>query len=117
MIGVYLAGQVDTWFSVLMRVLLAALVFLSFLKFREVEANLALKLMVCGAFQLDIMHIFFYQSFLYLSVPEVLLFTALTPFYVTLINVILDRRFNIAFAISDQWRNYFIGTLSKRHFE
>ncbi len=74
--------------------------FLPFLKFREVEAKLALKLMVCGAFQLGIMYIFFYQSFLNLSVPEVLLFTVLTPFYVTLINVILDRRFNIAFAIS-----------------
>lgn len=100
LIGVYLAGQVDAWFSVLMRVSLAALVFLPFLKFREIEAKLALKLMLCGAFQLGIMYIFFYQSFLYLSVPEVLLFTVLTPFYVTLINVILDRRFNIAFAIS-----------------
>jgi hypothetical protein len=30
LIGVYLAGQVDAWFSVLMRITLATLVFLPF---------------------------------------------------------------------------------------
>jgi len=99
LIGVYLAGQVDAWFSVLMRVALATAVFLPFLKIRQINANLALKLMVCGALQLGIMYGFYYQSFLYLSVPEVLLFTVMTPLYVTLINDILDRRFNIGFAL------------------
>ena len=46
------------------------------------------------------MYGFYYQSFLYLSVPEVLLFTVMTPLYVTLINDMLDRRLNIGFAIS-----------------
>ena len=100
LIGVYLAGQVDAWFSVLMRVALATIIFLPFLKLRQIEAKIALKLMVCGALQLGIMYGFYYQSFLYLSVPEVLLFTVMTPLYVTLINDMLDRRFNIGFAIS-----------------
>jgi carboxylate/amino acid/amine transporter len=56
--------------------------------------------MICGAFQLGIMYVFFYQSFLYLSVPEVLLFTVLTPFYVTVVNALLERKFNVAFVIS-----------------
>lgn len=100
LIGVYLAGQVDAWFSVLMRVALATLVFIPFLKLRQIEAKIALQLMVCGALQLGIMYGFYYQSFLYLSVPEVLLFTVMTPLYVTLLNDILDKRFNIGFAIS-----------------
>ena len=100
LIGVYLAGQVDAWFSVLMRVSLATLVFLPFLKLRQIEASIAFKLMICGALQLGIMYGFYYQSFLYLSVPEVLLFTVMTPLYVTLINDMLDRRLNIGFAIS-----------------
>ncbi|MFT6405966.1 MAG: carboxylate/amino acid/amine transporter [Marinomonas primoryensis] len=100
LIGVYLAGQVDAWFSVLMRVALATVVFLPFLKLREIEAKIALKLMICGALQLGIMYGFYYQSFLYLSVPEVLLFTVMTPLYVTLINDMLDKRFNIGFAVS-----------------
>ncbi|TEW51500.1 carboxylate/amino acid/amine transporter [Psychromonas algicola] len=100
LIGVYLAGQVDAWFSVLMRVSLATLVFLPFLKLRQIEASVAFKLMICGALQLGIMYGFYYQSFLYLSVPEVLLFTVMTPLYVTLINDMLDCRLNIGFAIS-----------------
>ncbi|GAL25047.1 putative acetate efflux pump MadN [Vibrio variabilis] len=39
LIGVYLAGQVDSWFSVLMRVVLAALVFLPFTKFKQVPTS------------------------------------------------------------------------------
>lgn len=100
LIGVYLAGQVDAWFSVLMRVALATVIFLPFLKLRQIEAKVALQLMVCGAFQLGIMYGFYYQSFLYLSVPEVLLFTVMTPIYITLLNDLLERRLNIGFIIS-----------------
>ena len=100
LIGVYLAGQVDAWFSVLMRVALATIVFLPFLKLQHISIKVALQLMVCGAFQLGIMYGFYYQSFLYLSVPEVLLFTVMTPIYITLLNDLLDRRFNVGFIIS-----------------
>lgn len=94
LIGVYLAGQVDAWFSVLMRVALASLVFLPFLKFKGVKKSLIAKLMVVGGFQLGLMYCFYYQSFLLLSVPEVLLFTVFTPIYVTLIYDLLKGRFS-----------------------
>ncbi|CAH0524331.1 carboxylate/amino acid/amine transporter [Vibrio hippocampi] len=84
LIGVYLAGQVDAWFSVLMRVVLAAVVFLPFLRFKQVSRSLAIKLMAIGGVQLGLMYCFYYHSFLLLSVPEVLLFTVFTPIYVTL---------------------------------
>ncbi|KGY10959.1 membrane protein [Vibrio tubiashii] len=94
LIGVYLAGQVDSWFSVLMRVALASLVFLPFIKFKGVDKGLIAKLMLVGGFQLGLMYCFYYQSFLLLSVPEVLLFTVFTPIYVTLIYDLLKRRFS-----------------------
>ncbi|WP_038185344.1 carboxylate/amino acid/amine transporter [Vibrio rhizosphaerae] len=94
LIGVYLAGQVDAWFSVLMRIALASLVFLPFLKFRQVAPSLILKLMAIGGIQLGLMYCFYYQSFLLLSVPEVLLFTVFTPIYVTLIYDLLKGRFS-----------------------
>ncbi|MCK6265568.1 carboxylate/amino acid/amine transporter [Vibrio sp. ZSDE26] len=94
LIGVYLAGQVDSWFSVLMRVALASLVFIPFTKFRAVPNKLKLKLMCIGGIQLGLMYCFYYQSFLLLSVPEVLLFTVFTPIYVTLIYDLLQRRFS-----------------------
>ena len=97
LIGVYLAGQVDAWFSVLIRVALAALVFLPFLK--KIPTPLAFKLMLIGALQLGIMYGFYYHSFLFLSVPEVLLFTVMTPLYITLLNDALNKQFNPQFFI------------------
>lgn len=94
LIGVYLAGQVDAWFSVLIRVALATVVFLPFLKYRGIEPKLIAKLMLIGAVQLGAMYGFYYHSFLYLSVPEVLLFTVVTPLYIALLNDVIERRFN-----------------------
>lgn len=93
LIGVYLAGQVDSYFAVLTRIALAALVFLPFLKPAGLSVPQRLVLMGLGAVQLGLMYLFFYQSFLLLSVPEVLLFTVLTPVYVALLDDALFKRF------------------------
>lgn len=100
LIGVYLSGHVDAWFCVVMRVGLALLVFLPFWRPRSAPVGVALPLMAIGSCQLGIMYLFYYQSFLYLSVPEVLLFTVLTPLYVTLIYDILKVRFHAGFLFS-----------------
>ncbi|MDF7667694.1 DMT family transporter [Orbaceae bacterium ESL0727] len=84
-IAVYLSGQVDTWFAVVSRILLAFLTFVPFLRFKNISLKQMLLLMGVGACQLGIMYFFYYNSFLYISVPEVLLFTIFTPIYVTLI--------------------------------
>ena len=99
LIGVYLAGQVDAWFSVLIRIALATLIFLPFLKLKQTPKPLALKLMLIGAIQLGVMYSFYYHSFLFLTVPEVLLFTVMTPLYITLLNDGLNRCFNPCFFI------------------
>ncbi|OEF30018.1 carboxylate/amino acid/amine transporter [Vibrio rumoiensis] len=94
LIGVYLAGQVDAWFSVWIRVALASLVFIPFIKFKGIPKAFIAKLMAIGGIQLGLMYCFYYQSFLLLSVPEVLLFTVFTPIYVTLIYDLLKGRFS-----------------------
>ncbi|MDR5867719.1 carboxylate/amino acid/amine transporter [Halomonas koreensis] len=93
LIGVYLAGQVDSYFAVMVRIALAALVFLPLLRPRLLAGRQRLALMGLGAVQLGLMYCFFYQSFLLLSVPEVLLFTVLTPLYIALLDDLLFRRF------------------------
>ena len=98
LIGVYLAGQVDAYFSVLTRVALATVVFLPFI--RRVPMALAAKLMGLGAIQLGCMYVFYYQSFLLLSVPEVLIFTILTPVYVTLIFDLMKGRFSFRYLVT-----------------
>lgn len=100
LIGVYLAGQVDPWFSALTRIALAALLFLPLLRLKNIPNDLIIKLMVIGGIQLGLMYCFYYQSFIYLSVPEVLLFTVLTPIYVTLFYDLSRKRFSPTFLIS-----------------
>ena len=91
-IGVYLAGKVDVYFMVLTRTLLALLVFLPFLRWGRLRPVLAGQLMAIGAIQLGVMYLFYYHSFLLLTVPEVLIFTIFTPLYVTLCHDLLARR-------------------------
>jgi len=92
LIGEYLAGHVDSYFSVLMRVGLAALVFLPFLRTRGYSLKTIGLYMLVGAMQLGIMYLFSFQAYLYLTVSEFLLFTVFTPLYVTLIYDLLSKR-------------------------
>jgi len=50
--------------------------------------------MAIGAVQIGLMYIAYYESFLILTVPEILLFTVFTPIYVTLLNDALAGRFS-----------------------
>lgn len=99
-IGEVLAGRVDSYFAVLVRVLLASLIFLPFTKFRGIATELKLKIMLIGSVQIGLMYLFFYQSFLFLTVPEVILFTIFTPIYVTLIYDGLKGQFKPLYLIS-----------------
>lgn len=92
LIGEYLAGHVDSYFSVLMRVGLAALVFLPFLRTRGHNLQTISLYMLVGALQLGIMYLFGFQAYLYLTVSEFLLFTVFTPLYITLIYDLLSKR-------------------------
>jgi len=94
LIGEFLAGHVDSDFAVLTRVLLAALVFLPFTRWRGVASGQKLGILVTGMLQFGITYLCLYRSFSYLSVPEVLLFTIFTPLYVTLIDDAMNRRFS-----------------------
>jgi carboxylate/amino acid/amine transporter len=95
LIGVYLSGYVDAWFSVLMRIGIATVIFLPFLRLKEIKAETIFRLIAVGAVQLGLMYCFYFQSFRFLTVPEVLLFSVLTPIYITLLNDILSKRFHI----------------------
>ncbi len=100
LIGVYLSGSVDAYFAVLTRTFLASLVFLPLLKFARIPFKLAIKLMLIGGFQLGVMYLCLYQSFSYLSVPEVVLFTIFTPIYITLANDLLQGRFTLWYLLT-----------------
>ena len=88
LIGHYLVGRnvanpVDSYFVIVARFTLALLVFLPFIRFKNVPNMLKLSLIGIGAVQIGIMYICYYQSFKYLQIHEVALFTIFTPFYVS----------------------------------
>lgn len=94
LIGQYLAGQVDSDFAVLVRVLIAAAIFAPFTLWRGLPRPLLAGFWLAGALQFGVTYLCLYRSFSVLTVPEVLLFTVLTPIYVTLLDDALARRFN-----------------------
>lgn len=100
LIGEYLAGQVDSYFSVLTRIVLAGLIFVPFLRPARFAAGFMAGVTLVGALQFGLTYICLYLSFEYLSVPEVLLFTIFTPLYVALVDNALKRRFSLGPIIS-----------------
>lgn len=92
LIGVYLAGQVDDFISVFLRVILALAIFAPLLVRARPGWKGGSALMAVGAVQIGIMYLFLFHAYGYLSVPELLLFTIFTPLYVTLIDELLWGR-------------------------
>ena len=99
LIGHCLKG-VDSFYAAFLRVFIATLCFLPFIKFRNLDKKLALITATIGAFQIGLMYLFYYASFAYLSVPEIALFTIFTPFYVTIFYDLLKRKFKALYLIS-----------------
>ena len=95
LIGEYLAGQVDSYFAVLTRILLACVLFLPLLRLRRTPRSMIAGLLAIGALQFGVTYICLYLSFELLTVPEVLLFTIFTPLYIALLDNALRRQLSI----------------------
>lgn len=92
LIGVYLSGHVDNYLAVFIRVALAFLMFLPLLRPRGLSIAKSAALTAIGGVQIGGTYLLLYHAFLYLSVPEVLLFTIFTPLYITLLDEMASGR-------------------------
>lgn len=93
-----LAG-LDSAFISTVRLALALLVFLPFVRTRWLGLRTSLLLFVIGAVQFGLMYLAYNESFNHLKAHEVALFTLTTPVFVTLLADALDRKFRLrAFA-------------------
>ncbi|HEX2861450.1 MAG TPA: EamA family transporter [Lacunisphaera sp.] len=88
-----LTAGLDPSFVAAVRLGLALLVFLPFLRLKGVSAALALKFAGIGAVQFGVMYLAYNASFRLLQAHEVALFTLTTPVLVTLLADLIDRRF------------------------
>ena len=79
------------------RMVLAALVFLPFLRVKGLSAQRALMFAGIGALQFGLMYLLYIASFRWLRSSEVALFTIFTPLFVTLASDLLERRMSWMF--------------------
>ena len=94
LIGHFVVGQCDSYFAILIRMLIAFLIFLPFLEWK-INKGLKIKFAIIGALQIGLMYVLYYNSFRFLSVSEVALSTIFTPFWIAFIYSILKRRFRL----------------------
>jgi carboxylate/amino acid/amine transporter len=86
---------VDSNFVAFARLGLSLLVFLPFLRARKITGKVKWKLILTGLLQFGVMYIAYLAAFRYLKAYEVALFTIFTPIFVTLLDDILGKRFNL----------------------
>jgi drug/metabolite transporter (DMT)-like permease len=79
------------------RTVLAALVFLPFLRVRGLSPGRALGFAGIGALQFGLMYVLYIASFRWLRSSEVALFTIFTPLFVTFLDDLLERRMSWRF--------------------
>ncbi len=90
-------ASVDSYYQAAFRLLASLLVFLPFLRVKNVSLPIALKLGAIGFVQYGLMYIFYLKAYRYLAPHEVALFTIFTPFYTALTHDLLTRRFHPLF--------------------
>lgn len=86
-------GGVDSSVVAGVRVALALLVLLPFLRPRTIAASAAARLAVVGALQFGVMYLAYIAAFESLGAYEIAVLTILTPFWVCLFDDVLSRRF------------------------
>jgi len=86
-------GGLDSSFVAVVRLGLALLVFLPFLRLRGLKVTQTLWLLAIGAVQFGLMYLAYNASYKYLPAHEVALFTLTTPIFVTLTADALEKTF------------------------
>ncbi len=89
-----LAG-LDSSLIATVRLGLAFLVFLPFVRVRWLNPRVSLQLLGLGAVQFGVMYLAYNESFRHLPAHEVALFTLTTPVFVTLLADALDKKFHV----------------------
>jgi drug/metabolite transporter (DMT)-like permease len=92
--------SLDPGFVSFVRLALSFLVFLPFLRLRSIEKSLGVKLACIGAVQFGVMYIAYITAFQFLPAHTIVLLTTTTPLFVTLLNDISFRKFNVLFFVA-----------------
>jgi len=84
--------SVDSNFVSFIRLLISFVVFLPFLRIKNLNNRLIIQLLFIGAIQYGIMYLSYIYAFQLLKAYEIVLFTIFTPIYIVLINDVLKSK-------------------------
>lgn len=93
LIGSALVG-IDSFVVATLRLAIASLLFLPFLRPKLIKASDRLRLIIYGAIQFGLMYVCYMKAFQYLPSHLVALFSILTPLYVVVIHDLRKRQFS-----------------------
>lgn len=82
------------------RLLVATLVFLPWIRARALPGSLRLRLAGIGAIQFGLMYVAYLRAFVFLQAYEVALFTLFTPLYLTLLEAAHARRWSARYLLA-----------------
>ena len=99
LIGSALSG-VDSFFTATIRLGCATLLFLPFLRAKEIVRIDRLRLVIIGAIQFGVMYACYMRAFQYLPSHLVAIFSILTPVYVVIIHDLRQRTFSSRYLIA-----------------
>ncbi len=85
-------GNLDYAGLAVVRIGLATLLFVPFLRWKSVPCHARWKLLVIGAVQFGAMYLLYLRAFRFLQAYEVALFTLTTPLYIALLETVAARR-------------------------
>lgn len=92
--------NVDSNFVATARLFIPFLLFLPFLKIRNIPKRNLLWLLLIGAVQYGIMYVSYVYAFQFLHAYEIVLFTILTPIYVVVINDLIQKKLHLLFYLT-----------------
>lgn len=96
LIKTYLTG-LDPFVVSGVRLFVALLVFLPFLRLRTVDRLLSIQFLAIGAVQFGVMYGAYIYTFQYMEAHKIALFTVTTPLMVTLLDDLLEKQFRVSF--------------------
>jgi len=99
LIGSALSG-VDSFFTATIRLGCATLLFLPFLRAKEIVRVDRLRLVIIGAIQFGVMYACYMRAFQYLPSHLVAIFSILTPVYVVIVHDLRQRTFSSRYLIA-----------------
>lgn len=90
---------IDPYFVAFIRLLISFIIFIPFIRIKNISRKLSIHLIIIGALQYGLMYLAYIYSYQYLKAFEVAILTIFTPIFVVIIFDLWTKKFNLLYWI------------------